>query len=357
MHLQINPHDQAPVYRQIQRQITRAIAERHIHPGDRLDSHKDLAIQLAVSPAAVRKAYRGLRDEGLCRESLTGELRVSHPDLRVGDRGRTGLALTLLKRELLDEELRAARAVQARLLPPPTIQRPSFSVHSRSYPCSSLAGDFYDVVEHSSGDVDLIVADVAGKGLGAGLIMAATKSLISQIASHPTPGDALNELNERLSSLLGAREFVALAYARFDPARGRLEIANAGLPDPYLLRRNGKVETLEVSGNRLPLGLRQGARYATEAFDLEPEDRLLMVTDGIPEAIDLDGNAFGYERLRGLLGSKERLTDDEASDGSEAWLDRFLERVGQHTGSILDDDWTALLLDYDRPEESNSCRS
>jgi len=349
MHLHINPHDEAPVYRQIQHQIGRAIADREIRPGDLLDSHQDLAVQLAVSPSAVRKAYQELQSDGLCDESRGGDFRVTTPDLGSGHGSSTDLALSLLKRELLTRELRTAREVQHRLLPPPEVSGDSWTVTSRSYPAGALAGDFYDIVEHENSIIDIAIADVAGKGLAAGLIMAVAKSLIPLAATQDSPGDALGELNERLFPLLSNREFVALAYARFDPRDGTLQIANAGLPDPYLLRHTGPVETLGVEGDRLPLGIRRGIPYFTSKFSIHPADRLLLVTDGIPEAADPKDNPIGYEGLARLLDSSLEWAGNSTTSTADQWLDRLLEQVSRRTGSMLEDDWTAVLLEYQRP--------
>ena len=157
--------------------------------------------------------------------------------------------------------------------------------------------------------------------------------------------------------LLGNREFVALTYARFDPGDGSLRVANAGLPDPYLLCHSGPVETLAVDGDRLPLGIRREVSYSTVRYSMDPSDRLLLVTDGIPEATDAQGNPIGYEGLRGLLDSSAEWAWDAASGSSGLWLDRLLEQVSQRTGSILDDDWTAVLLEYHRPLRKTPCSS
>jgi len=349
MHLHINPHDEAPVYRQIQRQIARAIADRQIHPGELLQPQKELAAQLAISPAAIRKAYEELQSDGLCDGSQGSRYRVTTPGLGSENGPSTDLALSLLKEELLTKELRTARSVQHRLLPPPEVRGESWSVSSRTYPAGALAGDFYDVIQLDNGTVDVVIADVAGKGLAAGLIMATAKSLLPLGAAKDSPGEALEELNQRLFPLLDNREFVALAYARFDPRDGTLRLANAGLPDPYLLHHTGRVETLSVNGDRLPLGIRRGIAYSTSQYSLDSADRLLLVTDGIPEATDVQGNPIGYEGLARLLDSSLEWTRGAATGNSNPWLDRLLDEVSRRTGSILDDDWTAVLLEYHRP--------
>jgi len=349
MHLHINPHDEAPVYRQIQSQIATAIAERQLHPGDLLQSQEDLATQLAVSPAAVRKAYKELQSNGLCDGPRKGTYRVSAPELGSVEDGNAPLALAMLKKELLTQELRTARNVQHRLLPPSEVRGDSWSVNGRSYPAGALAGDFYDVVPLDNGIVDVVIADVAGKGLAAGLIMAATKGLLALGAAQDSPGQALGELNRRLFPMLGNREFVALAYARFDPQAAIVSIANAGLPDPYLVRHTGTVETLGVDGDRLPLGIRPDVVYSTSRYPLDPDDRLLLVTDGIPEALDTRGNPLGYEGFARLLESAAGWSQNATLSNPGRWLDRLLDAANQHSGSILDDDWTAVLLEHHQP--------
>jgi hypothetical protein len=348
MQLHINPHDETPVYRQIQHQITRAIVDREIHPGDLLASQQELAVQLAVSPSAVSKAYRELQSDGLCDDACGGHYRVTIPDLGSGRGSGTYLALSLLRRELLNQELRTAREVQNRLLPPSEISGKSWTISCRSYPAGALAGDFYEVIEHENGIVDIVIADVAGKGMAAGLLMATAKALVPQATTLDSPGATLGDLNDRLVPLLGNREFVAMACCHFDPRDGTLQIANAGLPDPYLLRPEGHTETLTVAGDRLPLGIRKGISYSTSKVSLASLDRLLLVTDGIPEAADLDGNPLGYEGLARLLDPSANRPSDTANGSTGPWLDRLLDQVSQRTGSMLDDDWTAVLLEYHR---------
>jgi len=357
MYLHINPHDEAPVYRQIQRQIARAITEREIHPGEPLLAQQDLAAQLTVSPAAVGKAYCELQADGLCQQSPGNRYRVTTPDLRATDGSRTDLALSLLQREFLTQELRTARDVQLRLLPPPEVRGSSWTVSSRCYPAGALAGDFYEVIQPDPHIVDVVAADVAGKGLAAGMIMATTKSLIPMAATLDSPAAALGLINEKLCPLLNCREFVALAYARLDTLTGVLQLANAGLPDPYLLRHTGTVDTLVVGGERFPLGIRSGISYSTARFSVKDADRLLLVTDGIPEAADATGRPIGYEGLAELLDASADWAWDAATGRSSLWLDRLLEQVSHRTGSILDDDWTAVLLEYHLSRGNTPCNS
>ena len=335
-----------PVYRQIHQQIAGAIADRQIHPGELLQRQEELASQLAVSPSAVRKAYEELESAGLCDRSSDRRFRVTHPELGTATGSGTDLAVSLLQKKLLTRELASARDFQHRLLSPAEMSGDHWTLSSRSYAAGALAGDFYDVTPRADGSVDIVIADVAGKGLAAGLIMAVSKSLLPPVATTSCPGSALAGLNSRLHPLLGPREFVALTWARFDPTTGELQLANAGLPDPYLLSHSGSVEPLVVPGDRLPLGIRDDVAYATECFRIEPANRLLLLSDGVPEARDRRGNPIGYEGLQRLLENSAVWAWDAAIGDTGLWLDRLLDEVSRQTGSILEDDWTAVLLEY-----------
>jgi hypothetical protein len=239
----------------------------------------------------------------------------------------------LRQREWAERELEMARAIQARLLPPPTLSGFGFSLTARNLPARMVAGDFYDFVRLDDGSIVIVVADVAGKGMGASLIMASVKAVLPFVAREGV-AEAMRQLNRKLVGELGRREFVALVCARFAPAERTIELANAGCPDPYLLR-NGIAEALSVDGMRLPLGLRADANYETRRIQLASGDRVLFLTDGIPEAPTAGDEQLGYDELALII---------EATAG-EAWLDAFLANVRARVREGLEDDWTAVALE------------
>src|SRR6266508_3335552 len=151
------------------------------------------------------------------------------------DRLETSVA-RIKEQEFAEKELELARSIQRRLLPPEELSGAGYRVAARNLPARFVAGDFYDVFRLSDGSLGVAVADVSGKGMGASLIMVSVKAVLPFIAEGRGAATTLTELNRRLSGELAPREFVAMAYARFEPRRGELELANAGLPDPYLVR-------------------------------------------------------------------------------------------------------------------------
>jgi serine phosphatase RsbU (regulator of sigma subunit) len=216
-------------------------------------------------------------------------------------------------------------------------------VVSRSFPARFVAGDFHDVLLHGDGTTGVVVADVAGKGFGASLIMASVKAMTPFIAERRSAADTLRSLNRRLCAELGRTRFVALAYARFSPATGTVELANAGMPDPLLLRAGQRPAAVEVPGPRLPLGVRRDVAYASTTCRLEKGARLLLFSDGIPEARLASGEPLGHEALAAIVGRHSARADFVHASGT--WLENLLEGVQGDTAPTLADDWTAVVVE------------
>ena len=208
---------------------------------------------------------------------------------------------------------------------------------ARNVPARFVAGDFYDVFGLSNSRLGLVVADVAGKGVGASLITASVKAMTPLIAAEHDVVETAGRLNAKLFEELSSREFVALSIAIFDATTGEVELVNCGLPDPYLLRDAHPPCAIEVPGPRLPLGVRPDIVYQSHRLRLEPGNRLLLLTDGLPEARTTAGEPLGYEALGALLGN--------CGDGVPSeWLDRLFEEVRLATSDHNEDDLTALVV-------------
>jgi len=281
-------------------------------------SSGDLAISLAVGGSVGAGAGLAFYSFGLMRDRLAENVEK------------------LKAAEFAEKELELARLIQKRLLPPGELQGEFFRVSARTLPARFMAGDFYDFFHEPDGTLGIVVADVLGKGIGASLIMASVKAVVPFLSAGRTAAETLSELNRKLTAELAPREFVALCFARLDPRTGRLEIANAGLPDPYLVR-NGAVEAWSVPGARLPLGVRSPIEYESSTVILNPGEFALFLTDGLPEATTPGGDPFGYEALAQAVGAAAK------SDGS--MVDHLIEAVRARTSATLEDDWTVLRLE------------
>jgi hypothetical protein len=248
----------------------------------------------------------------------------------------------LKEAEFAEKELALARSIQERLLPATELQSDGYRVVVRYLPAHYVAGDFYDVFSLPDGGLGLVVADVAGKGIGSSLIMASVKAVLPLLAAERSVEATLEALNGKLFEELERRQFVALCYARFEPGNGELVLGNAGIPNPYLLRPGEPPAELSVPGPRLPLGLRREQKYCTLRVALRPADRLLILTDGLPEARTAADEPLGYEGLTALF--------PPSSATPRAWLDDLLRNLQHTAAGEIDDDRTALLLERTESE-------
>ena len=239
----------------------------------------------------------------------------------------------LKEAEFAEKELELARELQARMLPAPEIAAAGYRITGRNYAARYVAGDFFDVFRYGDGSLGIAVADVAGKGLAASLIMASVKAVLPLLATERGVDEAMNALNMKLAGELSKREFVALVLARFNPLTGDLALVNAGLPDPYLIHSDGNIEVIEASGPRLPLGLRRNICYEKREVVLGFGDALLMLSDGLPEATTTDGEQLGYERLKEIITA------------AGADIDAILAQVQAVTTELRDDDQTVVIIE------------
>jgi len=257
------------------------------------------------------------------------------------------LLATAAKKERLEKELEIARSLQKSLLPGELSLGDAVSFSTFFQPSAAIGGDYYDIFPLDGDDdgphrLAVIIADVAGHGLSAGLGMAMLKAaLLILIEEGREPQSILTALDGLVRST-PQKAFVTATLARIDLDRGRLEITNAGHPPTYLARR-GEVREIVLPSS--PLGALSSS-YTSETFELEPGDMIVWLSDGFIEATSEEGECFGYERTR-------RALCEEA--GSAAQLrDRFLDAVRTHTAArSAEDDCTLVVMHY-RPGEAQT---
>ena len=243
----------------------------------------------------------------------------------------------LKEHEFAEKELELARDIQRCLLPPSEMEGDGYRLAARYVAARFVAGDFYDVFHLEDGALGVVVADVAGKGIGASLVMASVKAMLPLIAAERTVEETLLELNRKLSIDLGPREFVALAYLKYERS-GAFTLGNAGLPDPYLLSTGEVPRILSVPGERMPLGARLESRYRSLSGRLETGERVVLLTDGLPEAVMATDEPMGYPAL-------ERFLAESNASSPGALLDDLFRRVRGASVPTIQDDLTALVLE------------
>jgi len=212
------------------------------------------------------------------------------------------IALLLLRRllqsvrrqRLMALDVKQAQEVQQVILPEARLALPGLTVESEYRPAREVGGDFFQIVPHpTDGSLLIVAGDVTGKGLKAGMLVALLVGAVRSTAeTNPDPAEILAALNRRL---LGRSDAQATCLALRIDADGRVTLANAGHMAPYL---NG--EPLPMEG-ALPLGMIAGAESSVMHFQLKQGDRLMLMSDGVPEATDSNGHLFGFERVNELL--------------------------------------------------------
>ncbi len=247
------------------------------------------------------------------------------------------LALELVDRLRVRDELEVARSLQRDLLPQAAPELAGYRIAHSYRTANEIGGDYYDFLPLDDGRMVLAVGDASGHGISAGLVMAiANATLKTAIDLDPGPEAVLSLLDRVLFRTGGKRAFMTLFYGVLDPATGAFEYACAGHPYPLLRRLGGAVE--ELGEGSMPLGLKTGGRYPTRQTTIEPGDLLVLYSDGIPEAAGgANGDTFGFDRLKGLLAQPE---------SPQLVHDRILRSVDRHLGEQpINDDLTLVVLD------------
>jgi hypothetical protein len=252
------------------------------------------------------------------------------------------LALELVDRIRVRDELEVARELQAELLPRQVPDLPGFRFAHSYRTANEVGGDYYDFQALPDGRLGLMVGDASGHGMAAGLVMAiANATWKTALDLDPSPERVLELLNRTLCRTRGKRTFMSVFYALLDPATGQLEYVSAGHPFPFLRRADGRVEELGEGG--LPLGIRESLLFRPGTATLEPGDLLVLYTDGLAEATDPRGSeAFGYERLKTLAAA-----GGIGGTGGDPQIlhDRILAAFDAHVGGEpLRDDLTLVVV-------------
>lgn len=260
----------------------------------------------------VPAMYRALREvqERLELEKAQAELHTCNFELeqRVRDRTRE----LSEKNEMMEEDLRMAHELQLALLPSrfPTLPKGCREAESAVRICSlyrsshAVGGDCFNVTRLSDTVLSVFICDVMGHGVRAALVTAMLRALEEQLGEKAAdPGLLLSEMNRAQCHIFEASETLVFASAcslTVDVGQGTVTFANAGHPCPLLVhRREHRVEPLIVAESRGPaLGIFPGMKYQNSTQRLNPEDFILLFTDGLFEVENEKAELFSEERLR-----------------------------------------------------------
>lgn len=206
----------------------------------------------------------------------------------------------IIERERVKAEIDAANRIQAALLPldAPRLSGASFASHYRA--ATEIGGDYFDFLTLRSGEIGIAFGDVSGHGLTSGIVMAMAKAaLLVQVDVDPSPREVMNVLNEIVIKTAPKRILMTFFFGILDPSTQQLRFSSAGHLDPYVYRAGGRLEALSSWG--FPLGVRRRDPFREHVVVFTAGDRLILYSDGLIEAVDDDGNPFGFDRFEQVL--------------------------------------------------------
>lgn len=262
--------------------------------------------------------------------------------------------------ETLDRDLAEARTLQLSLVPHRTQRVPEGQVSLRLRSSGHVGGDMVGSFRIDAGRLGLYAIDVSGHGMAAALLTTRLAGLFAgnapdrniALAAGPDgpvprePATVAARLNHLMLSELHSERYLTLGYAEVELATGALRLVQAGHPHPLIQHRDGSVTRLGTGG--LPVGLLEEARWDTVEAMMVPGDRLLMVSDGVIECPDGDGQELGQEGLEVLV---QRLTELRG----QALIEGLTWELARWAGvEDFPDDVSFLLFEYDGPAETGA---
>jgi len=238
----------------------------------------------------------------------------------------------------LHQELEESQEIQAALMPkaPPSIE--GFDIAVAWRPARAVGGDYFDVMKFSERHTGLCIADVAGKGMPAALMVSNVQAVLKSLASDAiAPGDLCFKVNNIICDNTVSRRFITCFYALLDTQKRKVSYTNAGHCPPMLIR-DGSCQRMNEGGP--VLGVFPDHYYFQADVDLQSGDCLVLFTDGVTEARNASGREFGEDCLQELLTQSHQL---RAAD----LRDRIMAEVNEFSEGEVYDDATLMVIKVD----------
>ena len=228
--------------------------------------------------------------------------------------------------------------IQQALLPQPNKNLDFVCACSQSLPCYSIGGDYFDYFELENGHFGFAVGDVAGKGMPAAILASLIQGMFASqnLLGAPLPS-IISNVNRNLVQRGTGNRFVTFFFGIIDP-EGNCTYVNAGHNPPFLLSGNGSMKELQTGG--MVLGLFAEAEYEAGTVRMQPNDHLVLFTDGVVEALNADEEEFGLPRVVDLLQKNALSTAAEILSRLQDGVLSFSAHAPQH------DDITMMVLGY-----------
>src|SRR5437899_3874399 len=242
----------------------------------------------------------------------------------------------LIHQQEQEREIAEAKAIQEKLLPREIPQMPGYEIASAWQSARLVGGDYFDILPLDEKTLGICIADVAGKGIPAALLMSNLQAAVRGLSSPSlTPEVLCARLNSLVWKNTHTDRFVTLFYAQLDGPARLLRYANAGHNAPFVVHPDGTHERLRDGGG--VLGVFGEQSYELGSVRLSPGDRVVLFTDGVTEASDASGEEFGEARLLSLLERSRALR-------AGAIQEKIIGAISEFSGGHRTDDATLLVL-------------
>ena len=297
----------------------------------RILAHGSQTLTLTVSGKEARSGAASYAEtDRLLVDGLTRQLQVTMEN--------RDLQKEALEKQRYENELLVAAEIQQRLLPDklPTLQ--GYQIAAVSIPAREVGGDFYDCIDMRDGRVAMVMADVAGKGMPAALLVNSLHAALHSGLRDPgTLTELMVHLNRFIYAVSTSDKFITCFLCVLDPLTGALDIVNAGHDPGIVISEDGGMRHIPAGGVALGM-VNMNLPYDGQQLALEPGEGLLLFTDGIPEAMNEHDEPFGDETLEKFLVRNRGLAAEE-------FLSLLVDDVQRHAGNApRSDDITALYI-------------
>jgi sigma-B regulation protein RsbU (phosphoserine phosphatase) len=235
-----------------------------------------------------------------------------------------------------EEELQDAREIQASLLPKRLPEVRGYEIAAVNQPLRFVGGDYYNVVRMDDRHTAICIADVAGKGMPAALLMSTLQAALQPLISQKlSPSELCHRLNRILCDVMPVGKFISFFYGVLDNQQNRLTYCNAGHNPPLLIRADGASTELDAQG--AVLGQFPEWQYRQSELQMRAGDRLLLFTDGLVEACDANEEQFGERHLIGVI-------QENSQSSAHSLMDLLLRAASRHCDGHFQDDASLIVL-------------
>ena len=244
------------------------------------------------------------------------------------------------EKQRLEEELRIARSIQLKLLPPDTFDTEEFEISAVNIPAAEIAGDYFDYFYKKDDYLSILVADVSGKGTSAAFYMAELKGVINHLQKEEiTPATLISECHNSLNTSFDRMTFITMNMAKFSIPGKKFLFARAG-HTPALFYNARKKECIELLPEGMAIGLMNFSKEKIKEIEINYQkgDILFLFSDGLSEIMNDADEMLGVENLKRIILDNNHVSAEELKQQILDFSIKFSEK------EISSDDLTFILL-------------